>query len=161
MLRKFFHFVSISAIFAFLVFSAQAADNSDTLLEAKVMTIIKHDFHDKGIAKIDRLNQDSVQAMCTKFLDNPPIDNMEHLQAEQEKAIRWPADGKYMGNWKAGEELAQSGSGMTWSDKPDAIPGGNCYNCHQLSAIEPGRPEKHDCASPFKVLDRGDYEISH
>ena len=25
---------------------------------------------------------------------------------------------------------------MTWSDKPDAIPGGNCYNCHQLSARE-------------------------
>ena len=25
---------------------------------------------------------------------------------------------------------------MTWSDKPDAIPGGNCYNCHQLSAKE-------------------------
>ncbi len=52
------------------------------------------------------------------------------------KSIKWPADGKYMGDWKAGEKLAQSGKGMTWSDKADEPAGGNCYNCHQLSAKE-------------------------
>ena len=41
-----------------------------------------------------------------------------------------------MGDWKAGEKLAQSGRGMTWSDKPEDPAGGNCYNCHQLSAKE-------------------------
>ncbi len=115
--------------------AALAGDKNDAL-DAKVISIIKRDFHDKGIARLDRINQDSVQAMCTQYLNNPPIVDMERLEAEQEKAIKWPADGKYMGDWKAGEKLAQSGIGMTWSDKPDAIPGGNCYNCHQLSAKE-------------------------
>ena len=32
--------------------------------------------------------------------------------------IKWPADGKYLGDWKKGEVLAQSGRGMTWRDKP-------------------------------------------
>jgi sulfur-oxidizing protein SoxX len=48
----------------------------------------------------------------------------------------WPADGKYLGDWKAGEKIAQSGRGMTWSDKADAANGGGCYNCHQLSKEE-------------------------
>ena len=126
----------ISLSLSFSSIPAQASDKTDAELDAKTVAIIKRDFHDKGIAKVERLNQDSVQSMCTKYLDNPPIDGMERLQAEQEKAIKWPADGKYMGDWKAGEKLAQSGVGMTWSDKPDAIPGGNCYNCHQLSAKE-------------------------
>lgn len=105
-------------------------------LDAKTVAVIKKDFRDKGIAKVERLNQDNVQALCTKFLDKPPRNDLERLQTEQENAIKWPADGKYMGDWKAGEKLAQSGSGMTWSDKPEAPAGGNCYNCHQLAAKE-------------------------
>ena len=40
-----------------------------------------------------------------------------------------------IGDWKAGEKIAQSGRGMTWSDKPGAA-GGSCYNCHQISPKE-------------------------
>ena len=50
--------------------------------------------------------------------------------------IKWPADGKWLGDWKAGEKLAQSGRGLTWSDKADVPNGANCYNCHQLSSKE-------------------------
>ncbi len=121
---------------AFLAVPAEAADKVDAELDAKTVAIIKRDFRDKGIAKVERLNQDEVQALCTKFLDKPPRKDRERLEAEQAQAIKWPADGKYMGDWKAGERLAQNGSGMTWSDKPDAPAGGNCYNCHQLAAKE-------------------------
>ena len=114
----------------------QAAGKSPAELDAEAVAMIKRDFRDKGIAKVDRLNQDDVQSACTKYRDNPPKKVQQRLQTEQEKAIKWPADGKYMGDWKAGEKLAQSGDGMTWSDKPDAPAGGNCYNCHQLSAKE-------------------------
>ena len=51
-------------------------------------------------------------------------------------AIKWPADGKFLGDWKAGEKLAQDGRGMTWSDKAGSPAGGNWYNCHQLSPKE-------------------------
>lgn len=48
------------------------------------------------------------------------------------------SDGKFIGDWQAGERLAQNGRGMTWTD-PSAAPGsdgGNCYNCHQISKVE-------------------------
>ena len=105
-------------------------------LDAKTTAIIKRDFRDKGIAKADRVNQDELQAACSKYLDDVPVDTKVKLEDEQLKTIKWPADGKFTGDWQAGEKLAQSGKGMTWSDKADEPAGGNCYNCHQLSSKE-------------------------
>lgn len=112
------------------------AGTDDAALEAKTTAIIKRDFQDKGIAKVDRVNQDELQAMCSKYVDKLPDPIKTKLEAAQAKSIKWPADGKYMGDWKAGEKLAQSGKGMTWSDKADEPAGGNCYNCHRLSSME-------------------------
>ncbi len=123
--------VSIVSIAA----TAQAGD-TNSQLAAKTTAIIKRDFRDKGIAKADRVNQDELQAMCSKYMDHPPAKLEEKIRNEQAKAIKFPADGKYMGDWKAGEKLAQSGKGMTWSDKADEPAGGNCYNCHRLSSKE-------------------------
>lgn len=121
---------------AIMVAPAQAAGKMDSSLDAKTTAIIKRDFRDKGIAKADRVNQDKLQAMCSKYVDKLPDKLKASLEAEQMKSIKWPADGKYMGDWKAGETLAQSGKGMTWSDKADEPAGGNCYNCHRISAKE-------------------------
>jgi sulfur-oxidizing protein SoxX len=52
------------------------------------------------------------------------------------KTIKAPADGKYLGDFKEGEKVAQSGAGKTWTDKADSANGGNCYNCHQISKAE-------------------------
>jgi sulfur-oxidizing protein SoxX len=52
------------------------------------------------------------------------------------KTIKFPADGKFIGDWKSGEKIAQGGRGMTYSDKEGAVNGGNCYNCHQISKAE-------------------------
>ena len=46
------------------------------------------------------------------------------------------SDGKFLGDWKAGEKIAQSGRGLTWSDDAKTVNGGNCYNCHQISKEE-------------------------
>ncbi|MCX7194172.1 MAG: sulfur oxidation c-type cytochrome SoxX [Proteobacteria bacterium] len=112
------------------------AAKTDSNLDAKTTEIMKRDFRDKGIAKAERVNQDELQATCSKYLDKLPAKLKLKLEAAQLKTIQWPADGNYMGDWKAGEKLAQSGKGMTWSDKADEPAGGNCYNCHQLSARE-------------------------
>lgn len=111
-----------------------AAENMD--LDAKTAAIIKRDFRDKGIAKADRVNQDELQASCSKYKDDVPVKMKIQIEDEQAKGIKWPADGNLMGDWKAGEKLAQSGRGMTWSDKAEDPAGGNCYNCHQLSSKE-------------------------
>ncbi len=104
---------------------------------ADAVALMKRDFHAVGIAGMDRLNEDAVQAACNKYNDNPPADVAKKLQAQQYAAIKWPADDKLMGDWKTGEKIAQRGRGMTWRDKPGKTSrgednGGGCYNCHQI-----------------------------
>jgi len=115
--------------------AAQAGESASDL-SAKATAIIKRDFRDKGIAKVDRVNQDELQAMCSKYVDQLPPQLEKKIRDDQTKSMKLPADGKYMGDWKAGEKLAQSGTGMTWSDKAGEPAGGNCYNCHRLSSKE-------------------------
>jgi sulfur-oxidizing protein SoxX len=98
------------------------------------LTMMKRDFHARGIAKMDRLDEDNVQAVCNKYRDDPPQGVADKLQKEQLAAIKWPADGKLLGDWKAGERIAQNGRGMMWSDKSGD--GGSCYNCHQIGPRE-------------------------
>lgn len=131
--------MSVTLCLVSLSFSAHAvskAEKEAQKLDAKTVEIIARDFRDKGIAKADRVKQDELQAACSKYKDNVPVDMKIALEEGQSKEIKWPADGLFMGDWKAGEKLAQSGKGMTWSDKAEDPAGGNCYNCHQLSSKE-------------------------
>ena len=97
-----------------------------------ITAIMKRDFHARGIAKMDRLEQDEVQRTCELHADNPPTEVAKPLEQAQLKAIPFPS-GSLMGDWKRGERVALSGRGMTWSDKAGATNGGSCYNCHELS----------------------------
>ena len=98
------------------------------------LAMMKRDFHARGSAGMERLNEDSVQAACNKYKDEPPQGVADKLQKEQLAAIKWPADGKLLGDWKVGEKIAQNGRGMAWNDKGGA--GGSCYNCHQVGPRE-------------------------
>jgi sulfur-oxidizing protein SoxX len=98
--------------------------------------VMKRDFHARGQATVDRLAQDGPTLACTKFDDRPPAALAKQLEADQFAKIAFPADGKLMGDWKRGQRIAQSGRGMTWSDKAGSENGGSCYNCHQLSGEE-------------------------
>ncbi|HEY1091251.1 MAG TPA: sulfur oxidation c-type cytochrome SoxX [Burkholderiaceae bacterium] len=115
---------------ALLATGAQAAPKA-----AEVQAMMKGSFTDKGIAKAERVEQDALQAACSATKP-PTTEQAAKLQAEQLASVKWPSDGKYLGDWKEGEKLAQNGKGMTWSDKADAPSGGNCYNCHQISKKE-------------------------
>lgn len=104
---------------------------------AEFMQMMKGSFRDEGIAKVDRLNQDPEQAACSS--DKPPSEaEAKKIEAAAMAAIKWPANGQYWGDFKAGEKLAQNGRGMTWTDKTadTAANGGNCYNCHELDRKE-------------------------
>jgi sulfur-oxidizing protein SoxX len=98
------------------------------------LAMMKRDFHARGIAGLERLDEDNVQAACNKYQDNPAQDVADKLQKEQLAGIKWPADGKLLGDWKSGERIAQDGRGMSWSDKGGV--GGSCYNCHQIGPRE-------------------------
>ena len=100
-----------------------------------VAQTLKRDFQARGQATMDRLDQDALQRVCTKFADQPPAELARLLEADQMKTIAFPA-GSLIGDWKRGEGIAQSGRGASWSDPRGAAGGGSCYNCHQLSPQE-------------------------
>lgn len=107
--------------------------------DAAFKAMVKSSFREKGIAKLDRLNQDATQAFCSdpKHADDKDSAKMrEKIEAENMATVKWPSDGKFLGDWKAGEKVAQSGRGLTSTDKPGQVNGGNCYNCHQISPKE-------------------------
>ncbi len=111
---------------------AGCATKDEAAYRAQADAVLKRDFHARGIATMDRLNQTELQKICTQYHDNPPFEVQQRLEAAEQKTIKLPADGKFMGDWKRGARIAESGRGMTWSDKPGES-GGSCYNCHQLS----------------------------
>jgi len=100
---------------------------------------VARSFSEKGIAKKERINQDDINTVCSASeLSRTPLsgEQTRKLEGAQFATIKYPADGKYLGDWKAGERLAQDGRGSTYSDKADSPNGGNCYNCHQISKEE-------------------------
>ncbi len=106
-------------------------------LDAEFAAMMKASFRDEGIAKVDRIQQDLGQSACSSA--TPPTPEVaKRIEAEALASIRWPTGGQYFGDWVAGEKLAQSGRGMTWTDKSSATKdnGGQCYNCHQLDKKE-------------------------
>jgi sulfur-oxidizing protein SoxX len=114
-----------------------ASTPSPAELDAKASQAIKSSFRDQGIAKTDRLNQDLGLSACSS--DKAPDDaTADKIMADALHSVKWPSNGQYLGDWKAGETLAQDGRGMTWTDSstdPKAN-GGNCYNCHQIDKKE-------------------------
>jgi L-cysteine S-thiosulfotransferase len=99
--------------------------------------MIAGSFRDQGIATVARLKQDLANTACSG--EKAPDDRTaERIMAEARTTVKWPANGHYLGDWREGERLAQSGRGMTWTDPSAAASanGGNCYNCHQISKQE-------------------------
>ena len=121
---------------AFLLAAALSAPLACAEPSARqVEEIHVRDFHAKGIVKREAVAQDGVLRICTITNDRPPAGLAQVLEADQLKTIPFPAGG-LMGDWKRGENIAQSGRGMTWTDAAGAPNGGSCYNCHQLAAKE-------------------------
>ncbi len=101
----------------------------------QLVAVSKRDFKARGIAGMDRLELDAAMRACNLHNDNPPREVSQPLEEQILKSIPFP-QGSLLGDWKRGQRLAQSGQGMTWSDKPNTANGGSCYNCHQLSPQE-------------------------
>ena len=98
----------------------------------RITNVLKRDFHERGQAKLSRVELDEVQRACNLHGDNPPAELAKRLEDAQLKAINFP-DGRLLGDWKKGERIAQSGRGSMWNDKPGVQEGGSCYNCHQIA----------------------------
>lgn len=121
------------------VLSGCAAAPLSPDLDALTAGIVRASFQDQGIAKVDRLQQDDANRECSAAdVAGKPLDekSARSIEAASLKTVKPPSDGKYLGDWKEGERIAQNGRGLTWSDNATDPNGGNCYNCHQISKAE-------------------------
>jgi sulfur-oxidizing protein SoxX len=123
------------SLLAFALFVSAGVSQAATPFE----NMMSSSFVANGQAGLDRLVQDPAQKFCSNpaNLDgggDPKV--REKIQNENMASIKQPSDGKYIGNWKNGEKIAQSGRGATWTDKAGSEIGGGCYNCHQIDPKE-------------------------
>lgn len=65
------------------------------------------------------LAQDEGQRLCTQYRDKIPAELLPGFLEAQKKLIRYPKDGKLVGDWRNGEKV--------FTDPRR----GNCYACHQ------------------------------
>jgi sulfur-oxidizing protein SoxX len=122
---------------AALVAAGCATAPSDNDIAAKATTALKASFKPAGQAGLDRLDQDETQRACTATAGKAPSGDVAvAIEKANLATIRYPADGKLLGDWRKGEKIAQEGRGKQFSDDPQGPVGGNCYACHQLSKTE-------------------------
>lgn len=119
-----------------LLASCATAPSPQDVAEA-TQKVLKSSFRDQGIAKTSWLDQDASNKACSESqgaaLDEKLAKAIEEANL---KTVKMPSDGKFIGDWKEGEKIAQNGRGMTWSDAAGSANGGSCYNCHQMSKAE-------------------------
>ncbi|WP_326999220.1 sulfur oxidation c-type cytochrome SoxX [Comamonas testosteroni] len=133
---KYMPYLAVAA--SLLVLGCASVDGVADI-DALTAKMVQTSFRDQGIAKVDRLQQDESNAACSAAdASGKPLapERAQAIEAANLKTVKWPQDGKLLGDWKEGEKIAQNGRGMTWSDKAGSANGGNCYNCHQISKEE-------------------------
>lgn len=108
-------------------------------LDQLAAAMVQRSFRDQGIAKVASLKQDESNRECSAAdMAGKPIEDKlgKAIEEANLKTVKLPSDGAFLGDWRAGETLAQNGRGMTWTDPAGAPSGGNCYNCHQIGKAE-------------------------
>ena len=109
-------------------------------LDALTQKAVQESFKDHGIVKVKNVfaDDETISACNAADAAGKPLDDAtaKRLEALNMKTVQWPSDGKFLGSWKEGEKLAQSGRGLTFTDTAKTPNGGNCYNCHQIDKKE-------------------------
>jgi sulfur-oxidizing protein SoxX len=102
--------------------------------------MVSEDFFAPAPALLKRLEQDRSQQICSKIGDAKLTQEEAAEVVKLARAsIRYPASGKLVGDWKAGDELAHDGAGDRIQGgilEKRKENGGLCQNCHALAPGE-------------------------
>ena len=120
-----------------IVATAALAQTPSGVDPAKVDAAMKAAFPKAPADWQPRLSGDQTMQECSAHRNAPPAALAKTIQARERATIKYPDDGKLLGDWKKGDALAQSGYGLRFSDYPPRqVNGGNCYACHRLTKAE-------------------------
>ena len=135
-LRLSIRAVTLAGAWVAFLFGCATAP-SDERISAETGAMLNASFKARGQAGLDRLVQDDTQKLCSDAAGKAlPKDVADRIEKQNLATIKYPADGKLLGDWKNGEKIAQEGRGKQYSDDPAGPVGGNCYACHQLAPQE-------------------------
>lgn len=87
-----------------------------------------------------RLVQDETQKACSVNRNKPSAEEVKAIMEREKATIKYPEDGKMMGDWEEGKKHYTAGFAMRIGrvepDKADKARGGNCYACHAADPKE-------------------------
>ncbi len=130
----------LASLTAALVAVGCATGPSVAELNALTDQIVKASFRDHNGVKVERITAtDETNRACSEAdVAGKPLDEKtaKALEAANFKTIKWPSDGQFIGDWKEGEKIAQSGRGLTSADDAKTVNSGNCCDCHPIDKKE-------------------------
>ncbi len=126
----------VSAIGAVVLLTSTALAQEKPADPAAVQKVIADMFKGASPEWKKRIEQDETQKLCSQYRNQPPAAVAEAIMKREAATVVYPSDGSVLGNWKAGEALAQRGTGGQFTDNDKTPIGGNCYACHQLDKKE-------------------------
>jgi len=128
--------ISVLAVFAIASAACAQAQSRSPVGDVEAMRELMRGFKPSGQAGLSRLVQDQAQQFCSDPGWYRNKARIAAIEKQQLAAVKYPADGRLMGDWQSGERIAQSGIGKQFSDNPSQPSGANCYACHQLTPQE-------------------------
>lgn len=129
--------LALAAGFASALPAAASAQSATTPADTAVVdAYVKATFGKAPPEWQARIVPDETLQACNKYHNDVPSAEADKIMARELAKVAYPADGKFLGDWKSGAKIANNGRGGQFSDKPDTVSGGNCYACHQMEQKE-------------------------
>jgi L-cysteine S-thiosulfotransferase len=135
--RRLVHAIGSAAVAMLALLGGSAASRGQEVAPDRLQQSLAASFRARGQAGLERLQQTPLQLACSVARPGAlPPEVRDRIEQTALQGVRFPEDGRWLGNWERGERIAQQGGGLQYSDPPDAPRGGNCYGCHRLSGSE-------------------------
>ncbi|WID99426.1 sulfur oxidation c-type cytochrome SoxX [Bosea vestrisii] len=121
---------------AALLLAAGSATAQDRPSQAVIDAYLKSTFGKASAEWQARIKPDDSLSVCNVTRNNPSSAQSDEMVKRESARVVYPADGKFLGNWKNGYQVANNGRGGQFSDPAGTVAGGNCFACHQLDPKE-------------------------
>ncbi|HEV2510964.1 sulfur oxidation c-type cytochrome SoxX [Bosea sp. (in: a-proteobacteria)] len=121
---------------AALLLASGAASAQERPAQAVIDAYLKSTFGKASAEWQARIKPDDSLAVCNTTRNNPSSAESDAMLKRESARVVYPADGKFLGDWKKGYQVANNGRGGQFSDPPGTVAGGNCFACHQLDPKE-------------------------
>jgi len=121
---------------AAVLLAAGSASAQERPAQAVIDAYLKSTFGKASAEWQARIKPDESLSVCNVTRNNPSSAQSEAMLKRESVRVVYPADGKFLGDWKKGYQVANNGRGGQFSDPPGTVAGGNCFACHQLDPKE-------------------------